>query len=31
MEAKWWKHYPPEDILICSILDGELTEEEDVV
>ena len=27
-EAKWWKQYPPEDILICSILDGELTEEE---
>lgn len=27
-EAEWWKQYPPEDILICSILDGELTEEE---
>ena len=27
-EAKWWKQYSPEDVLICSILDGELTEEE---
>jgi hypothetical protein len=27
-ESKWWKQYDPEDILICSVLDGTITESE---
>ena len=27
-EADWWKQYPAEDILICAVLDGELSEED---
>tara|TARA_B110000483_G_scaffold145474_1_gene173731 strand:+ start:286 stop:1335 length:1050 start_codon:yes stop_codon:yes gene_type:complete len=27
-ESKWWKQYDPEDILICSVLDGTITENE---
>ena len=23
-EQDWWKQYPPEDILVCAVLDGEL-------
>lgn len=27
-ESKWWKQYDPEDILICSVLDGTISESE---
>ena len=26
-EQDWWKQYPPEDILVCAVLDGELSED----
>ena len=26
-EQTWWKQYPAEDILVCAVLDGELSEE----
>lgn len=27
-EQDWWKQYPPEDILVCAVLDGELSEDD---
>ncbi len=27
-EQDWWKQYPPEDILVCAVLNGELSEDD---